>query len=258
VILCLDAGNTQLFGGLFDAGELAFTFQRASLAYASTDELGLFLKAVLKANGVPAKNVTRIALCSVVPDAVSTLCQACTKYFAMEPFILQAGVKTGLKIKYRNPLEVGADRIANAIGAVHLYGGRNIIVVDFGTATTYCVISAQREYLGGVLQPGVRISLESLVQRAAKLPGVEITARERVLGRTTVGSMQSGIYFGQIGSVREIVAGITREVFADNPPMVIGTGALADLYGASGLFDEIIPDLVLKGLFVALMKNYKI
>jgi type III pantothenate kinase len=253
--LCLDAGNTQLFGGLFDADSLAFTFHRTSLAHASADELGLFLKSVLKENGVPAKSVDRIALCSVVPDAIFALRQACTKYFGMDPFILQAGVKTGLKIRYRNPLEVGADRIANAIGAIHLYAGRNIIVVDFGTATTYCVISARGEYLGGVLQPGVRISLESLVRHAAKLPGVEITARKRVLGRTTIGSMQSGLYFGQIGSVREIIDGITREVFPNNPPLVIGTGGFAELYASAGLFDVVIPDLVLKGLLVALMKN---
>jgi type III pantothenate kinase len=255
MILCLDVGNTTIHGGVFERDQLKMQFRRTSEFRASSDELGMFLRGVLRENGVDPAGIEQIAFCSVVPDAIHSLRNCCLKYFNKSPFILQAGVKTGLKIKYRNPLEVGADRIANAIAATHLYPDRNLIVVDFGTATTFCAINREKEYLGGVILAGLRISMEALEEKTAKLPPVEIIPMKNALGRATVESIQSGLYFGQIGMVKEIKAQITAEAFPEDAPLVIATGGFSTLFDKSGLFDVIIPDLVLKGLNLALRMN---
>jgi type III pantothenate kinase len=261
MILSLDVGNTTIHGGVFDAGHLKIQFRRTSEFRASSDELGVFLRGVLRENDIDPKRITQIAICSVVPDAIHSLRGACVKYFNINPFLLQAGVKTGLKIKYRNPLEVGADRIANAIAGTHIYPSRNLIIIDFGTATTFCAINGDKEYLGGVILPGLKISMEALETRTAKLPPVEIVSfsLKHALGRSTVESIQSGLYFGQIGMVREIKTRLSDECFnVDNKtsqPLVLATGGFAGLFDKEGLFDAIIPDLVLKGLNIALELN---
>lgn len=255
MILCLDVGNTQIHGGVFEGEALRMQFRRTSEFRASSDELGIFLRSVLRENGLDPGAVDRIALCSVVPDAIYSLRNACVKYFGRAPFLLQAGVKTGLKIKYSNPLEVGADRIANAIAAVHLHPEEDLIVVDFGTATTFCAVNAQKEYLGGVILAGLRISAEALESRTAKLPAVEIRAMRHALGRATTESIQSGLYFGNVGMVKEIVSRLTHEAFEGRKPRVIGTGGFSGLFDKAQLFDEIVPDLVLKGLNLALRMN---
>jgi type III pantothenate kinase len=173
--------------------------------------------------------------------------------------LLQAGTKTGLKIKYRNPLEVGADRIANAIAGVELFPNRNLIIVDFGTATTFCAISRTKEYLGGVIIAGIRISMEALESRTAKLPSVEITPTATTLGKSTTESIQSGLYYGQMGMVKEICARLTQECFlSEDPaerPLIIATGGFAGLFEKDQLFDSIVPDLVLRGLYLAQRMN---
>jgi type III pantothenate kinase len=173
--------------------------------------------------------------------------------------VLQAGVRSGLRIKYRNPLEVGADRIANAIAATHLYPGRDLLIADFGTATTFCAVTAERDYLGGVIVAGLRISLEALETRTARLPAVEILPQHgrTCLGRSTVESLQSGAYFGQLGAVREIFARLQSENFPDaqRPPLRLGTGGFAGLFEQEGVFDEVIPDLVLRGILLATSLN---
>lgn len=151
MVLCLDVGNTQIHGGVFNKEELILQFRRTSRQHYSSDELGVFFRTVLRENNIEPEVIKRISVCSVVPDINHSLRSACLKYFRTEPFFLKPGVKTGLKIKYRNPLEVGTDRIANAIAVTHLYPNKNIIVVDFGTATTFCVISKSKEYLGGII-----------------------------------------------------------------------------------------------------------
>lgn len=256
MILCLDVGNTTIHGGVFDANDqLIKQFRRTSEFRASSDELGLFLRGVLRENGVDWQAIQQIAFCSVVPDAIHSLRSCCFKYFNKTPFILQAGVKTGLKIKYRNPLEVGADRIANAIAATHLYPDRNVIVVDFGTATTFCAIAKDKEYLGGVILAGLRISMEALEEKTAKLPSVEIIPLKQAIGRSTIESIQSGLYFGQIGMVKELTTRITQEAFADAAPIVIGTGGFSTLFDKTGLFDVVVPELVLQGLNLSLQMN---
>ncbi len=255
MILCLDVGNTQILGGVFDGDKLQMQFRRTSEFRASSDELGMFLRAVLRENKIEPDTIKQVAMCSVVPDAIYSLRNACIKYFGKTPFVLQAGVKTGLKIKYRNPLEVGADRIANSIAATHLYPNENLLIVDFGTATTFCAINKEREYLGGVILAGLRISMEALETRTAKLPSVEITSLKETLGRSTVESIQSGLYFGNIGMVKEIKERLTQECFNGSATRVIATGGFSSLFERANLFDQIVPDLVLKGLNYALKMN---
>lgn len=258
MILCIDVGNSQMYGGVFSKDELVVQFRKTSRQQFSSDEIGIFLRSVLRENKIDPAVINGIALCSVVPDINHSLRSGCIKYFNIDPFFLKAGTKTGLKIKYRNPLEVGADRIANAIGVANLYPDKNVIVVDFGTATTFCAISKSKEYLGGIIIPGIRISMEVLEARTAQLPSVEIKKTESVLGRSTVESIQSGLFYGQVGIVRELKNRITEEVFSDEEPVVVGTGGFSSLFENEGLFDVIIPTLVLKGLYFAYLMNEKV
>ena len=255
MILALDVGNSQLFGGVFEDGQLRFRFRRSSHPNSASDELGVFLRNVLRENNVDPTLVDRIAICSVVPEMLYSLRSCCRKYFAVDPFVLQAGARTGLKILYRNPAEVGPDRIATAIAAVGLYPNDNVIVIDFGTATTINVISGKREYLGGAILPGLRIAMEALEKNTARLPTVEIVPPHDIIGRSTIESIQSGLYFG----TRAMVLGLTRELrkaaFGTDNATVIGTGGFARLFEREKLFDVLVPDLVLFGLHRALEMN---
>ncbi|HUE95656.1 MAG TPA: type III pantothenate kinase, partial [Longimicrobiaceae bacterium] len=208
LLLCLDVGNTQIFGGVYAGTELRATFRKATHPQATSDEFGVFLAAVLRSKGIDPAQIGRIALCSVVPAAVHAIQRACVEYHRVEPFILQAGVKTGLKILYRNPHEVGADRIANALGAARRHPGRNLIVVDCGTATTFDVVSGTGDYLGGAIMPGVGVSAAALAGNTAKLPQVQIARPESPLGRTTVDSINAGLYHGQVGAIRHLAAAL--------------------------------------------------
>jgi len=248
MLLCLDIGNTQIHGGVFDGDRLLCQFRKSTQPLGSTDEVGIFLVSVLRENRVDPRSVDRVAICSVVPAALHPVRGASKQYFEREPFILQAGVKTGLKVRYRNPLEVGADRIAGAIAASQRHPGQNLIVVDCGTATTFDVITSTGDYLGGVILPGVGVSAETLASRTAKLPRVEIAKPETILGRSTVESIQSGLYHGHTGAIRHIVAGLTTEVFAGLKPCVVGTGGFARMLEEEKIFDEMVPELVLLGL----------
>ena len=248
MLLCLDTGNSQIHGGVFEGDELRCQFRKSTSPLGSSDELGVFFTAALRAQGIDPGDIKHIAICSVVPAALHSLRSACVKYFDCEPFVLQAGVKTGLKIKYRNPLEVGSDRISNAIAAVHLHPGRDLLVVDFGTATTIEVITATGDYLGGAIMPGVGVSAETLASHTAKLPRVEIARPEAALGRSSVESIQSGLFHGHVGAVRHLISLLTNEAFHDRRPQVIGTGGFARMFERESLFDEVIPELVLQGL----------
>lgn len=255
MILCLDVGNSQIYGGVYKDEKILLRFRRNSKTGASSDEIGVFLRSVLRENDIDPKSVKQIALCTVVPEVLHSLKNACLKYFKLNPFVLQAGVKTGLKIRYKNPLEVGADRIANAIAGTHIYPQQNLIIIDFGTATTYCAVTRDKDYLGGVIVAGMRISMEALESRTSKLPSVEIIRPSECLTKTTVDSIQSGLYFSALGTTKEICARITEEGFSGERPKIIGTGGFASLFAGSGIFDEENPDLVLSGLYTALKMN---
>ena len=255
MILCLDVGNSQIYCGVFRDDALVTSFRRTSTVRSSSDELGVFLRGALRENEIDYHDVRQIVLCSVVPDLIYSLRTCCQKYFSIDPLILRPGVKTGLKIKYKDPKEVGADRIADAMGAIHLFPDRNLIVVDFGTATTVCAITREREFLGGNIIPGVRLAMDALESKTAQLPTVEIAPMKTSIGRTTVESIQSGLFWSNVGTVRELVTRITDEVFSTDAPLVIGTGGFANLFSGEDLFDEIVPDLILTGLLEALRLN---
>ena len=255
MILTLDFGNSQLFGGVFGEDGLSVLFRKPSRPTPSSDELGLFLRSVLRENGSDPAAIREVAMCSVVPDAIYSMRSCCRKYFGIDPFILQAGAKTGLKIRYRNPIEIGADRIANAIAASHLYPDRHAVVVDLGTATTFDVLTADRQHLGGVILPGLRTSVEALELKTARLPNVEIVQATELVGRSTIECIQSGLYFGNLAVIRELSAEIRRQTFRGEPSLVIGTGGFSQLFEAAGAFDVVIPELVLLGLRRALALN---
>jgi type III pantothenate kinase len=254
MILCIDVGNSHIYGGVFADNEIKLRFRHTSQV-STSDELGIFLKSVLRENGCLPEAITKIGICSVVPQLDYSLRAACVKYFSIEPFLLQAGVKTGLNIKYRNPLEVGADRIANAIAATHSYPNQNIIIIDFGTATTFCVITAQKAYLGGAILPGVRLSVDALSKNTAKLPAVEIIKTENVVGRSTTESIQSGVYYGVLGACRELIQRMNYEAFGDSQALVLATGGFAPLFDKQDLYDQLVPDLVLQGIRLAALMN---
>lgn len=255
MLLCLDVGNSQIYCGVFAGEHLSLQFRRTSTVRSSSDELGVFLRGALRENSVSPDDITSIAICCVVPDMLYSLRSCCQKYFALDPLIMRPGIKTGLRILYKDPKEVGADRIADAMGALKLYPERNLIVVDFGTATTVCAVSKQREFLGGNIIPGVRLAMEALEEKTAQLPSVEIVPVNVAIGRSTIESIQSGLFWSNVGMVKELVARMSAEAFPEEPPVVIGTGGFAHLFDAVELFDDVVSDLILIGLQEAVRMN---
>lgn len=255
MLLCLDVGNSHIYAGVFSDENLVTTFRYNTSSATSSDQLGVFLRGVLREKGIDATAIHACAMCSVVPHLDYTVQSACQKYFSLKPFVLQAGIKTGLRIEYHNPLEVGADRIANAMGAVAHFPDRPLILVDLGTATTFCAISADKRYLGGVIHVGMRLAVESLQSNTAKLPAVEIAKPGRVLGRSTTSSLQSGVYYGHLAVIRAMIKQISEEVFTGKQPCVVGTGGFSRGFESEHVFDVIVPDLVLHGLRRAYVMN---
>ncbi len=258
MILCLDVGNSHIYGGIFQEDKLVLQFRKNTRQSFSSDEIGIFLKSVIRENGFNPEEVSAVSICSVVPDKNHSLRNGCIKYLNLNPFMLEPGKKTGLKIRYKNPAEVGADRISNAIAAASKFPNKNLVVVDFGTATTFCVISKEKEYLGGIILPGIRMSMEALEKGTAKLPRVSIAKIDRPFGRTTTESIQVGLYQGQKAIVREISRNITINAFQGEKPIIIGTGGFSSLFQEDDLFDEIIPTLVLEGLLIAYKLNEEV
>jgi type III pantothenate kinase len=248
MLLCLDIGNTHILGGVFDKDNLITRFRYATQMVGTSDQFGIFLINILQANNIDPKQISATAVCSVVPSYDYSIKHAITAYLKTSYFVLQSGVKTGLNIKYKNPNEVGADRIANAIGATHAFPNKNIIIIDMGTATTFCAVTKSRDYLGGAILPGMRLGMEALKLNTAKLMEVNIEEPSTYIGRTTRESIQSGLFHGQLGALKEIISGFQTEAFRDEKAIVIGTGGFSQLYKDKLLFDVILPDLVLQGI----------
>lgn len=255
MLLCLDIGNSHIFGGVFKNDIIVLRFRHNTERGATSDQLGVFLKSVLRENNITQDKVENIAICSVVPSIDYTIRAACKKYFNLEPFILRAGVKTGIKIKVNNPAEVGADLIAGAIAAINYFPNKNVIAIDLGTATTLCAISAEKEFIGEAIMPGMRIASESLHMNAEKIAPVEILKPAKVTGKFTAEAVQSGLYYGHLGALKEITNLMTKEVFADKKPSLVATGGFAHLFADENIFDAILPDLVLDGLRIAFNSN---
>ena len=257
MILCLDVGNSHIFGGVFQKDQLLLQFRMDSTQNHSSDHYGVFIRNVLRENGCAWNSIDGIALCSVVPSVDYSLIGACKKYLSCDPFVLKAGTRTGLKIQYHNQLEVGSDRIANAIGATRIYPGVPLIIVDFGTATTICAIDSDRRYLGGVILPGMKLSMQALQTNTSKLSSVPIIVPKSILGRSTTESIQAGLYWSQRSTVKTVTTKINETCFQDEMERtrLIGTGGFAHLFEDSGIFDNLIPDLVLQGLCHAFQEN---
>ncbi|MGD6819100.1 type III pantothenate kinase [Metabacillus sp. 113a] len=254
MILVLDVGNTNTVIGVYEEEELNYHWRIETSRNKTEDEFGMLFKSLFEHVGISFTDVNGIIISSVVPPIMFSLERMCKKYFDIKPLVVGPGIKTGLNIKYENPREVGADRIVNAVAGIHLYGSP-LIIVDFGTATTYCYINEEKQYMGGAIAPGVNISTEALYSRAAKLPRIEIARPETIIGKNTVSAMQSGILFGYVGQVEGIVRRMKQETGQD--PKVIGTGGLASLIAnESSAIDIVDPFLTLKGLQLIYDRNH--
>lgn len=253
MILVLDVGNTNIMIGVYRDRELAAYGRISTNRHATADELGLLFKQLLADRGLRPAAIGAAVISSVVPPLNQALEWAVDRYFHCRPLVVGPGVKMGMAIKYENPREVGADRVVNAIAAYEEYGGP-LIIVDFGTATTFCAVSARGEYLGGNIAPGITISCEALFQQAAKLPRVELAHPQAVIGRNTVQSMQAGIVFGYAGLVDAVVDRMKAEMGAGC--RVVATGGQADLIALeSRTIEKVDPFLTLKGLRMVYVRN---
>jgi len=246
MLLAIDIGNTSIKLGVFEGDSLKASWHIATDIDRLADEYAVVLLELLKQQKIAAGSVKKAAMCSVVPPLTATFEELLLKYFGVTPLVVEAGVKTGVRIRMDNPREVGADRIVNAAAAHHLYGGP-IIIVDLGTATTFDAVSAEGDYLGGAIAPGMAIAIETLSERAAMLPRVELTKPAKAIGSDTISAMQSGIVFGYIGLVEGIVGRIKKEL--GETSQVVATGGNAGLIAAgTAIIDAVNADLTLVGL----------
>jgi type III pantothenate kinase len=255
MLLVMDVGNTNTVLGLFDGDELVHDWRIRTVIGHTVDEYGILILNLYKNSKISSKAIKDIVISCVVPPMLNILEPLCIKYFGIKPLIVGPGIKTGMPIFYDNPKEVGADRIVNAVAAFEKYK-REMIIVDFGTATTFDYISAKGEYQGGCIAPGVMISSEALFDRASKLPRVELTRPRHVVTKDTVSAMQAGIMYGYAGLVDGIVARIREEVHST--PLVVATGGLANLIAGVATTIEIVDDmLTIEGLRIIFQRNQK-
>jgi type III pantothenate kinase len=253
MLLAIDIGNTNIVLGLFKDKELLAHWRMTTHLHKTVDEYSMFILDLFRSRETVTQEIDAIICSNVVPPLTSIFMEMGKKYFGITPLFVGHQMETGLKIRYDNPQEIGADRIVNAAAGFEIYGGP-LIIVDFGTATTFCAISAQGEYLGGVISPGVLIATEALFNRTAKLPKVELITPNDVIGKSTISSIQSGILIGFACLVDGMVARMKNEMKSD--PFVVATGGLASLIASeSKLIQEVRPNLTLEGLYILYEKN---
>lgn len=253
MLLVIDTGNTHTVLGVYDERKLIANWRLETKPRQTADEYGILARNLFALAGLEFTRIHDIIISSVVPPLNPTLEQMAQKYFNLKPLFVEPGIKTGMPILYESPNEVGADRIVNAVAAYEKYGGP-AIVVDFGTATTFDAISIRGEYLGGLIAPGPAISAEALYSHTARLPRVEIKTPPKVIGTSTVGSMQAGLYYGYIGLIDGILERMLKEL--GDKTVVTATGGFASLIGKeSRRIQHIDPDLTLAGLLILYEKN---
>ncbi len=258
MLLVLDVGNTNIVAGVFDNKDLKEHWRFSTDRSKTADEFGIMLRSMFAYSDVPMDKITAIIISSVVPPVLIPLCHMCERYFDIKPLVVGPGIKNGIFIRYDNPKEVGADRIVNAVAALNKYShlGRPMIILDFGTANTFCALLPNGEYLGGAIAPGIGISTEALFQRAAKLPRIELIKPKNVICKNTVSSMQAGVLYGAIGQMEGIVNNMKKELGGD--AYVIATGGFANTMAAgSDCIDVVDPYLTLDGLRILYEKNAK-
>ncbi len=255
MLLVMDVGNTNVVIGIYKGEQLLHQWRVSTSRNKTEDEYGTLIKMLLGDEGIRIEDIGDVMISSVVPPIMYSLERMALKYFKRKPLIIGPGIKTGLNIKVDNPKEVGADRIVNAVGAITEYGAP-LIIVDLGTATTFCVINEEGAYLSGAICPGINISMEALYQNTAKLPKIEFSKPESIIGKNTVMAMQSGMYYGYIGLIDGIVSRIKQQL--QIVPKVIVTGGLAEYISQdSTTIDIVDPDLTLKGLRIIYDRNRK-
>ncbi|MSQ14668.1 MAG: type III pantothenate kinase [Dehalococcoidia bacterium] len=246
MLLVLDIGNTNVTVGVFNGEELRGTWRLATDIRKMPDEYAATLITLLSHAGISLKDIDEAAMCSSVPPLVTTLSEVCRRYFNARPLVVAAGIKTGIKVLYENPREVGADRIADAVAAFRLYGGP-VIVVDYGTAMVFDAVSAEGEYLGGAIAPGIGVAMDALFERTARLPRIERVPPKTAIGRNTIASIQSGLILGYIGLVENLVQKFKEEMGGN--AKVVATGGEAELLAPqTSCIDLINPNLTLLGL----------
>ncbi|MDD3897646.1 MAG: type III pantothenate kinase [Syntrophomonadaceae bacterium] len=246
MILVFDVGNTNMVIGVYQEDKILTHWRIRTDTLRTCDEYGMMIKALFDYQQIEMKKVKAVVISSVVPSLMLELEGLSHKYFSCRPLVIGPGIKTGLAIKYENPREVGADRVVNAVAAYHKYGGP-LIIVDFGTATTFCVVNEQGEYLGGAIAPGIAVASDALVAKAAKLPRVELIKPRSLIGRNTVASMQAGIIYGFVRQVEGIISRMKKEI--EGPCKVVATGGLARVIAEETDAIEIVDDfLTLEGL----------
>lgn len=257
MIFVIDIGNTNTVLGVFANGNLCYEWRIQTDRHKTEDEFAMLFKQLFNDRGLAFSQIESIIISSVVPPIMDALEKMCASYFDIKPLIVgNENIELPLKINYPHPKEIGADRIVNAVGALHLYESP-FIIIDFGTATTFCYVNNKQEYMGGIIAPGIKISMEALYQRASKLPKIEIEKPESVIGQSTVTAMQSGVFYGYVGQVDGIVNKIKEEM--NEKAKVIATGGLAPLIaGGSDTIDVVEEHLTLIGLYQIYQYNKQI